>query len=416
MHRRSHHLRSRGDRTRAAAGLGAGALAGWDRPIAAGFAVGSPCFIIGPFPGWVQLVGTGADAAIFFAGSICFTFAALLELPQTTLRRGARFGRDATWWSAATQFVGTLLFNLDTYDALHTGLDVQQEDRLIWTPDLIGSTFFLISGVLAYRVAAHGGQHDRSWRMAAVNLAGCVLFGVSAIASYIVPATGSILDLAAANWGTSLGAACFLAGALMLWPALVSPQGGPRMTLHGPAQARLAAELDELGQDYGNRFLREASPDGALPEHGMRAVDAMRLLGEELALDGLPMRNLATFVTTWMEPEARRSSPRTCTGTSSTTRNIPRPRRSSSAASGCSPTCSTRPARPPARARRARPRRSCSARSRSSGSGASGARPRTSRPTARTSCSAATCTSCGRSSAATSTSSRGSSRCSRTST
>ena len=38
----------------------------------------------------------------------------------------------------------------------------------------------------------------------------------------------------------------------------------------------------------------------------MPAVDAMRLLGEELVLDGMPMRNLATFVTTWMEPEARR--------------------------------------------------------------------------------------------------------------
>lgn len=30
----------------------------------------------------------------------------------------------------------------------------------------------------------------------------------------------------------------------------------------------------------------------------------MRLIGEEMVLDGLPMRNLATFVTTWMEPEA----------------------------------------------------------------------------------------------------------------
>jgi glutamate decarboxylase len=38
----------------------------------------------------------------------------------------------------------------------------------------------------------------------------------------------------------------------------------------------------------------------------MPAVDAMRLLGEELILDGIPMRNLATFVTTWMEPEAQR--------------------------------------------------------------------------------------------------------------
>ncbi len=38
----------------------------------------------------------------------------------------------------------------------------------------------------------------------------------------------------------------------------------------------------------------------------MSAVDAMRLVGEELVLDGDPNRNLATFVTTWMEPEAQR--------------------------------------------------------------------------------------------------------------
>jgi hypothetical protein len=207
---------------------GPGALAGWDRPIAAGFAIGSLCFFIGPFPGVVELVGAGADGAIFFAGSIFFTLAALLELRQTTLRRGARFGRDATWWSAAIQFLGTLLFNLDTYDAMQSGFDVQQEDRLIWTPDLIGSAFFLISGALAYRVAAHGGRRDRSWRMAAVNLAGCVLFGVSAVASYVVPASGSILDLAAANWGTALGAACFFAGAVMLWP---TPASAPKEVL-----------------------------------------------------------------------------------------------------------------------------------------------------------------------------------------
>jgi hypothetical protein len=59
--------------------------------------------------------------------------------------------------------------------------------------------------------------------MAAVNLLGCVLFGVSAVASYIVPSSGSILDLAAANWGTSLGALCFLIGAVMLLPRRSSP-------------------------------------------------------------------------------------------------------------------------------------------------------------------------------------------------
>ena len=36
------------------------------------------------------------------------------------------------------------------------------------------------------------------------------------------------------------------------------------------------------------------------------SVDAMRLVDEDLALDGDPQRNLATFVTTWMEPEAQR--------------------------------------------------------------------------------------------------------------
>jgi hypothetical protein len=38
--------------------------------------------------------------------------------------------------------------------------------------------------------------------------------GISAVAGYVVPSTGSMLDQAAANWNTSLGAACFLACAL----------------------------------------------------------------------------------------------------------------------------------------------------------------------------------------------------------
>jgi glutamate decarboxylase len=80
---------------------------------------------------------------------------------------------------------------------------------------------------------------------------------------------------------------------------------------HGPvaptvATAALGRELDALAREYGNRFLLEPSPDNELPKHGMLAVDAMRLIGEELILDGIPNRNLATFVTTWMEPEAQR--------------------------------------------------------------------------------------------------------------
>jgi glutamate decarboxylase len=68
----------------------------------------------------------------------------------------------------------------------------------------------------------------------------------------------------------------------------------------------LTEKLEILARQYGNRFLLEAAPDNEIPEHGMTATDAMRLIGEELVLDGIPMRNLATFVTTWMEPEAQR--------------------------------------------------------------------------------------------------------------
>ncbi len=188
----------------------------WDLAIALGFATGSACFFIGPFPGVVQLVGPGADGVIFFAGSVLFTLAAGLELREGTVMRGRRWGSDPSWWSAAIQFAGTLLFNLNTFDAMKSGLTSGQEDRLIFAPDLIGSACFLVSGVLAYRAAT---GHS----MAGVNLVGCVLFGISAIASYVVPSTGSILDLAAANWCTSLGALCFFIGALMLMSSSRAP-------------------------------------------------------------------------------------------------------------------------------------------------------------------------------------------------
>ena len=52
------------------------------------------------------------------------------------------------------------------------------------------------------------------WWQPAVNLLGCIFFGISAIAGYVIPSTGSVLDQAAANLNTALGAACFLACAL----------------------------------------------------------------------------------------------------------------------------------------------------------------------------------------------------------
>ena len=69
-------------------------------------------------------------------------------------------------------------------------------------------------------VAPRGGA---GWWQPAVNLLGCVFFGISAVAGYLVPSTGSMLDQAAANWSTSLGAACFLA-----WRSTPCTPTGPR--------------------------------------------------------------------------------------------------------------------------------------------------------------------------------------------
>ena len=66
------------------------------------------------------------------------------------------------------------------------------------------------------------------------------------------------------------------------------------------------SEINAAAALYGNRFVTQEVPSREFPDAGMSAVDAMRLVAEDLALEGDPGRNLATFVTTWMEPEAQR--------------------------------------------------------------------------------------------------------------
>ena len=49
------------------------------RWMALSFALGSTCFLVGPFPGYAQLVGDSADAITFFVGSILFTVGGALQ-------------------------------------------------------------------------------------------------------------------------------------------------------------------------------------------------------------------------------------------------------------------------------------------------------------------------------------------------
>jgi glutamate decarboxylase len=65
----------------------------------------------------------------------------------------------------------------------------------------------------------------------------------------------------------------------------------------------LTGEPDQI--TIAERYLTQPALDRHLPEHGRDARTALAIVESEMLLDGNPEKNLATFVTTWMEPEAR---------------------------------------------------------------------------------------------------------------
>ncbi len=57
---------------------------------------------------------------------------------------------------------------------------------------------------------------------------------------------------------------------------------------------------------YSGRLNRSPTPKHKLPDHESPPTDVYRFIHDELLLDGSSRLNMATFVTTWMEPEADR--------------------------------------------------------------------------------------------------------------
>ena len=205
--------------------------------IAALFMIGSFLFALGSFPPYATHVDPRAVGVTFFAGSLFFTSAGYLTFLQvvnapgelgTQASRPLRFwswepGR-IDWCSAAVQSVGTLLFNISTFAAMHAVFTVAQQNRRIWAPDMFGSIAFLIASSLAWTEVCHGWwrvrPRDVSWWIVALNLGGSVAFQVSAIAAFVRPATGSPADAALADLGTFVGAVGFFVGALLLIPEM----------------------------------------------------------------------------------------------------------------------------------------------------------------------------------------------------
>jgi hypothetical protein len=175
-------------------------------------------------------------ASIYFAGGLFFTtggYASLLQVINAPRHVGGGEGRLLTrhwrWWSYEPMRVdwlstfvllaGTLVFAVDLLDSFLQGLNVQQVNRLIWAPDMIGCVLFLVSGHLAVVEVCHGRPRvlagDLGWWIVAVNQLGSVLFFVSALAAFTRPATGSLVNVDIANWGTLAGALCFSAGGVI---------------------------------------------------------------------------------------------------------------------------------------------------------------------------------------------------------
>ncbi|KAL5701261.1 glutamate decarboxylase [Ranunculus cassubicifolius] len=58
-----------------------------------------------------------------------------------------------------------------------------------------------------------------------------------------------------------------------------------------------------LNSIFASRYVRTTLPRYKMPEDSIPKEAAYQIISDELMLDGNPRLNLASFVTTWMEPE-----------------------------------------------------------------------------------------------------------------
>jgi hypothetical protein len=216
--------------------------------VAAGaFVAGGSLFALGAA---IAQLGSGnatAAASIYFAGGIFFStggYASLLgaiNAPRSLGPDGTPAAGRWRWWtyeprridwlSTFVLFAGTLAFGVSLITAFLKGLTTHQENRLIWSPEMIGCILFLISGHLAMGEICHRfrpclSRRDLGWAIVAINQVGSILFMVSALAAFIRPVTGSEVNVDVANWGTLSGAVCFAIGGLM--QAFETPPTGMR--------------------------------------------------------------------------------------------------------------------------------------------------------------------------------------------
>lgn len=192
------------------------------------FIVGGSLFAIGSAASiW------GSDSSAFtnwacFIGAWFFTTAGLFQVVlsgDATVRMPGTETRSfrAEWLAAATQSFGTILFNVSTTTAL-TAKSVADEKHFVWNPDAGGSVAFLISAFFVYvtfyrQENTLWAPRKPGWWAAHVNMLGCIAFGVSAVGAFVLN-DGSSKDANVANWGTFIGALCFVAASVIALPRM----------------------------------------------------------------------------------------------------------------------------------------------------------------------------------------------------
>ncbi|CAN0876799.1 Glutamate decarboxylase 4 [Linum grandiflorum] len=68
--------------------------------------------------------------------------------------------------------------------------------------------------------------------------------------------------------------------------------------------SKMASESDiSVHSTFASRYVRESLPRYKMPDNSIPKEAAFQIINDELMLDGKPRLNLASFVTTWMEPE-----------------------------------------------------------------------------------------------------------------
>jgi hypothetical protein len=203
---------------------------------AVAFTIGGGLFALGAVLTQNGAVGATASASVYFVGGLFFNtggYASLLQAinaPRNAEGAEAPVPQRWRWWSYEPMrigwlstfvlFAGTLVFGVNLLDSFLQGLTVHQINRLIWAPDLVGCTLFLISGHLAFEEICHRRwpclrRRSLGWRIVAVNQLGSFLFLIAALAAFTRADTGSPVNVDIANWGTFAGAMCFVVGGVL---------------------------------------------------------------------------------------------------------------------------------------------------------------------------------------------------------